>query len=125
MIGIKHKGNFKHLDLFFRRVSKGKLYDTIKPYADLGVQALSAATPKKTGKTANSWSYEIVKLGNTIKIYWTNDNVNQGYHIAILLQYGHGLKGGGYVVGRDYINPAMRPVFDQIADNIWKEVTSV
>lgn len=123
MIGIQHKGNFDNTERFFKKVKSGKLYDAIKPYAELGVIALAAATPKKTGKTASSWSYEIVQAGNTIKVYWKNDNVNKGYHIALLLQYGHGVKGGGYVVGRDYINPAMRPVLDEIANNVWKEIT--
>lgn len=124
MIGIRHKGDFKKTETFFKKVKSGKMFSIIKPYAELGVIALALATPKDTGKTASSWSYEIYQSGSTIKVYWKNDNVVNGYHVALLLQYGHGTRGGGYVVGRDYINPAMRPVFDEIANNVWKEVTS-
>ena len=86
--------------------------------------ALQAHTPVDSGITANSWSYEIKDDGTNLQIIWTNDNVNDGVNIAIILQYGHGTGTGGYVVGRDYINPAMQPTFDKISDRVWKAVTS-
>lgn len=91
-----------------------------------GVEALRSATPKKTGLTAASWSYEIVRGAGHTRIYWKNDNVTRdGQPIAIMLQYGHGTGTGGYVVGRDYINPAIKPVFDSIADKVWEAVTKL
>ena len=89
----------------------------------MGVSALSSATPIDTGKTAASWGYEIESDDDGTRIIWTNSNVNKNVNIAIILQYGHGTGTGGYVQGRDYINPAMQPVFDQIADAVWREVT--
>ncbi len=89
----------------------------------MGVDALSAATPVDTGLTASSWGYEIHSSGATSSIVWTNSNVNDGIPIAILIQYGHGTRSGAYVQGRDFINPAMRSVFDNIANAVWKEVT--
>lgn len=88
-----------------------------------GVAALALATPRDTGATATSWDYEIKRSNGQISIYWTNDNVNKGVNIAVILQYGHGTRNGGYVMGRDYINPAIRPIFDKIAEAAWKEVT--
>lgn len=88
----------------------------------MGVNALAAATPVKTGNTASSWDYKIVEENGKIKIVWTNSNVVKGQQIAILLQYGHVTGNGGYVVGRDYINPALQPIFDDIAKQAWKEV---
>lgn len=86
------------------------------------MEALSKATPVDTGKTASSWSYEIVVTREGYTIYWDNSNVNRGISIALLLQYGHGTRNGGFVEGRDYINPALRPIFDQMADEAWREV---
>lgn len=85
--------------------------------------ALSAATPVDSGVTATSWSYEIIQNGSSISIVWNNSNVQEGINIAIILQYGHGTRNGGYVSGRDYINPALKPIFDKMADAAWKEVT--
>ena len=90
----------------------------------MGVSALESATPVDSGLTASSWDYEIHQSRNSAKIVWTNSNINQGVPIAIILQYGHGTRNGGYVQGRDYINPAIKPVFDRIAEGVWKEVTS-
>lgn len=123
MIGIEHAGSFKNIERFLERSKKRSWKDTLRSYAELGVIALTASTPMRTGKTASSWGYEIVESGSSINIYWTNSNMNQGVNIAVLIQYGHGVKGGGYVQGIDYINPAMRPVFETIADSIWKEVS--
>lgn len=98
--------------------------NVLNKYGQRGVEALSHATPVDTGKTAASWSYEIQESDNSIEIIWSNSNVNKGLNIAILLQYGHGTRNGGYVVGRDYINPALQPLFDELADKAWEEVVS-
>lgn len=94
-------------------------------YGKQGVSALSSATPVDSGLTANSWTYEIENKGDQVTIFWGNTNVNKGVNIAVILQYGHGTRNGGYVAGRDYINPAIRPVFDAIANEAWKEVTKL
>lgn len=92
-------------------------------YGQLGVEALEEATPKRTGKTAASWSYVIEEKGDKVILYWTNDNkTKDGDMIAVLIQFGHATRRGGYVQGRDYINPAIRPIFDDIADKLWKVV---
>ena len=93
-------------------------------YGRKGVEALAAATPRDSGKTADSWSYEIIEEGNSSKIVWKNSNIHDGVVIALLLQYGHGTGTGGYVQGTDYINPAVEGIFRQMADDAWKEVTS-
>ena len=123
MITIHVSGDFKNTEKFFKRVFKSKR-SIIERYAQKGVDALSRATPVDTGNTANSWEYEITEDKGGIRIDWNNTNVNQGQNIAILLQYGHGTRNGGYVIGRDYINPAIRSVFDDIADAVWKEITT-
>lgn len=124
MIKITQKGDFKKTERFLKNVSNDKIFSSLKKYGQIGVQALSDATPVDSGKTASSWDYEIEIGGGSATIYWTNSNINKGVNIAVILQYGHGTRNGGYVVGRDYINPAIKPVFDQIADAVWKEVTS-
>jgi len=96
----------------------------LSKYGEQGVLALSQATPVDSGETANSWSYEIEHTGSGYKLVWKNSHVNKGVPIAIILQYGHGTRNGGYVQGRDYINPALRPIFDGIAEDSWKELTS-
>lgn len=123
-ISFKHKGKFEKTAKFANKVSGGKYLDVLNNLAQIGVEALSAATPVDSGKTASSWSYEIERGAGSTKIIYSNSNVNQNVNIAIILQYGHGTGTGGYVAGRDYINPAMRPVFDQLAEAAWKEVTS-
>ena len=102
---IMHKTNFDH-------------------FGQEGVEALRAATPVDSGKTRDSWYYRITQKGNRVTINWINDNVNEGVNIAIILHYGHGTGTGGYVEGRGYIDPAIQPIFDKIAADIWKEVTS-
>jgi hypothetical protein len=124
MIGITMSGSFDRTEKFLRFIQRGQLYRDLDGYAREGVQALSAATPVESGLTAASWTYRLEIGGAGAKITWLNSNVNKGVPIAIILQYGHGTGTGGYVQGRDYINPAMRPVFDQIADKVWKAVTS-
>lgn len=125
MAGIvfKHKGNLKKTTKFLERTLKGDYLKNLDKFGREGVAALALATPVDTGKTAKSWDYRIEKITDGIKIVWTNSNVNKGVNIAIILQYGHGTGNGGYVQGRDYINPAIRPIFDRIADDAWKEVT--
>ena len=92
-------------------------------YGEKGVSALASATPVDTGKTAESWQYKIEQTKGSIRIYWTNTNVNNGVPIAIIIQTGHGTGTGGYVQGRDYINPAIRPIFDNIANDVWRDIT--
>jgi len=122
MVVFKHKGDFKKTTRFFGKVIKRDYLQDLDRFGREGVAALSAATPVDSGKTAESWGYEIHSSGGSVSIYWTNSNVNDGVPIAVILQYGHGTRNGGYVQGRDYINPAMRPVFDAIAESAWKEL---
>lgn len=108
---------------FLNKVSKLKVRGILEKNGQRGVNALSAATPKESGKTSGAWAYEINETGGGYSITWTNSNINDGVNIAVILQYGHGTGTGGYVEGRDYINPALQPVFDDIAESIWREVT--
>ena len=124
MITFKHTGDFKKTDRFFKKIVKESPIEILKRYGEIGVNALASATPKRTGKTASSWRYEIEETGRGFSIFWINDNVVNGVNIALILQYGHGTGTGGYVAGRDYINPAIQPIFDEIASNAWKEVAS-
>ena len=124
MIVFSQKGNFNKTEKILKKALNADFYKSLERYAQEGVRALSAATPIDSGTTANSWGYEIKKGRNSVNIYWTNSNINNGVNIAVILQYGHGTNGGGYVQGRDYINPAIRPIFDKIAENAWKEVQS-
>lgn len=123
MIGFKQKGDFKNTEKLLRKIAGRNYMKVLSQYGQEGVRALSAATPKDSGLTAASWSYEIKKSEKGFQIIWENSHIEGGYaNIALLLQYGHGTRTGGYVQGRDYINPAIRPVFDKIADRAWKEV---
>lgn len=124
MISFKQKGDFSKTEKFLKK-SLGRDYRSVlEKYARQGVVALSAATPVDTGLTASSWSYEIIQNESGISVEWHNSNINRGVNIALILQYGHGTRNGGYVVGRDYINPALRPIFDDMANAAWREVTS-
>lgn len=97
----------------------------LNKYGVLGVEALSAASPKNSGLMSSQWSYEVVRLGDSsFRLEWHNMDIERGLNVAILVQYGHGTRGGTYVQGRDFINPAMRPIMDSLADDIWKEVTN-
>lgn len=125
MIKLTSRGDFKHTEAFLKAAAKQAILKNLDRYGQIGVDALSAATPVDTGKTAASWSYEIEQRNGTISISWKNSNENQGIPIVVLIRYGHGLKGGGYVQGRDFISPAMQPIFDEIADSVWREVTSL
>lgn len=123
-ISLSWKGDFSKTQTFLQKILKRGYMTILKRYAQKGVDALSEATPRDTGLTAASWGYEIVESADSIAIYFTNSNVKKGhYNVAILLQFGHGTRNGGYVAGRDYINPAIVPIFDKLADDAWKEVT--
>ena len=124
MITFQHKGDFKKTIRFLNAISDFPIRKILEKYGRMGVNALSAATPVDTGKTAASWTYEIEISKDSYTITWLNTNVNNHVNIALILQYGHATRNGGYVAGRDYINPALQPVFDQIAEEAWQEVTS-
>lgn len=123
MIRFRQKGDFSKLNSFFEKVKEAVHLGDLDKYGREGVAALASATPIDTGKTASSWSYEIIRKNGSAMISFNNSNIQNGVPIAIILQYGHGTRNGGWVQGRDYINPAIRPIFDKIADNAWKEVT--
>lgn len=122
MIQCTVRGDFKKTNSFLKRIMKLDFSSLLKKYAEEGVEALFNATPIKTGKTAASWDYEIVKGKDTVSIFWTNSNLENDVPIAVILDYGHGTANGGYVQGRHYISPAIQPVFDKIANAAWKEV---
>ncbi len=124
-ITFKHKGDFSKTGKFFNALLKRDYLNVLEKYGRAGVDALASATPKDSGKTASSWNYEIIHNGKETSIAFVNSNVNKGVNIAIILQYGHGTRGGGYVAGRDYINPAIQPIFDKIASDAWREVTNL
>lgn len=117
-------GGTPNLDRFLYKILNGGPPQAIHTYAQRGVDALRSATPAESGATADSWYYEIEDAGGDYTIWWLNSNQVNGFHIAIGLQYGHGTGTGGWVEGYDYINPALRGIFDEIADAVWKEVTS-
>lgn len=123
MIKIRQKGDFKKLTSFLEKAKEGFNIEILDKYGKKGVAALSSATPIDTGLTASSWFYKIENKNDVAKIEFHNSNIQNGVPIAVILQYGHGTRNGGYVVGRDYINPAIQPVFDELAKNAWKEVT--
>lgn len=125
MIKVRTKGDFSKTEKLLKK-SLGRNYRSVlEKYGEMGVEALASATPIDSGETALSWNYEIIQNGSSLSVIWTNSHIEKGVNIAIILQYGHGTKNGGYVEGRDYINPALRPIFDKLADAAWKEVTSI
>ena len=123
MITFRQKGDFSKLTRYFERVKKAVKLSDLDKYGREGVAALASATPVDTGKTANSWNYKIEYKDGSVSITFNNTNINKGVPIAIILQYGHGTHNGGWVEGRDYINPAIQPIFDKITENAWREVT--
>lgn len=125
MITFRQKGDFSKASLYFERLKEAAKLGVLDKYGREGVAALASATPTETGLTASSWTYEIERKGNSVSIVYKNSNINKGVPIAVILQYGHGTGTGGWVQGRDYINPAIQPVFDRIADEAWKEVTKI
>jgi hypothetical protein len=123
-INISQHGDFSKTFKILKKLSTKSYLKRLSKYGQMGVDALSAATPRDTGKTAESWGYEIHVTDHSVTIVWTNSNVNDWANVAVLIQYGHATRNGGYVQGIDYINPAMKPVFEKIAKEVWVEVTS-
>ena len=121
-ISFTSKGDFSKTIKFLNKVKNVKISNILSKYGKIGVTALSQATPKDSGVTSRSWNYKIEVNNDNASIVWYNTNVVKGVNIAVILQYGHGTRNGGWVEGRDYINPAMKPIFDKIADQVWKEV---
>lgn len=122
MIELSHSGDFSKLQAYLEKLKSPFNLSVLDKYGKRGVKALSDATPVDTGKTASSWYYTISNKKGRVTLSFHNSNVVDGVPIAIILQYGHGTKNGGYVHGRDYINPAVRPIFDEMAETVWKEV---
>ena len=125
MISFRQKGDFSKLNRYLERVKESAKIGVLDKYGREGVAALASATPVETGKTANSWYYEIKRQNRSVSLEFKNSNIKDGVPIAVILQYGHGTGTGGWVQGRDYINPAIQPIFDKIADSAWKEVTKI
>ena len=123
MIRFRHRGDFSKTSRYLERIKNAVGRSDLDKYGRAGVAALMSATPVESGETANSWYYEIERGNSFTRIVVLNSHVNKGVPIAIILQYGHGTGTGGYVQGRDYINPAIQPVFDEIVENLWREVT--
>ena len=125
MITIRQKGDFSKLTSFLEKAKEGVKLGDLDRFGSEGVAALASVTPLESGLTANSWTYEIEHSEGSVTISFHNSNIQNGVPIAIILQYGHGTGTGGWVQGRDYINPAIQPIFDKIAENAWKEVTKL
>ena len=125
MIKFRQKGDFSKLTRFLEKAKENVRIGDLDKYGREGVAALSSATPVDTGTTANSWYYKIENKSGSVKISFYNSNIQNGVPIAIILQYGHGTRNGGWVEGRDYINPAIQPIFDKITNDAWREVTKL
>ena len=125
MITFRQKGDFSKLTRYLEKAKSVVKLSDLDKYGKEGVAALASATPVDTGLTANSWSYEIKHGNGTVSISFKNSNIQNGVPIAIILQCGHGTRNGGWVQGRDYINPAIQPIFDKIANDAWREVTKL
>lgn len=125
MISFRQKGDFSKLTNFLERAKQAVHLSDLDKYGKEGVAALASATPVETGKTANSWYYEITHKNGSVSISFLNSNIQNGIPIAVIIQYGHGTRNGGWVQGRDYINPAIQPLFDKIANDAWREVTKL
>ena len=124
MFRFRHRGSFDNTDAFLKAMQDFVIDRQLNHLAQEGMYALAATTPRDSGLTAQSWGYQVRRQGTNVTITWTNDSKNKGFPVAVMLQYGYGTGTGGYVSGRDYINPTMRPVFDRIADGVWREVRS-
>ena len=124
-VAVKQKGSFKNLEKFLKHYDREKLITILNQLGQEGVVALASATPIDSGITSESWAYNVKVTNTSLGIEWTNDNVRDGVPIAILLQYGHATRNGGYVKGHDFINPAIQPIFDKIANALWWEVTNL
>ena len=125
MIGFRQKGDFSKTTKFLTKLKQNVDISTFEKYGKKGVAALASATPVDSGLTANSWYCKIEKTNDSISLLFCNSNIQNGVPIAVILQYGHGTRNGGWVQGRDYINPAIQPLFDQLANDAWKEVTKL
>ena len=125
MITFRQRGDFSKLTNFMERAKEAVHLGNLDKYGQEGVAALASATPVDTGQTANSWHYKIEQENGSVSIGFYNTNIQNGVPIAIILQYGHATRNGGWVQGRDYINPAIQPIFDKIADTAWREVTKL
>lgn len=125
MISFRQKGDFSKLTRFLERAKEAVKVGDLDKYGQEGVVALASTTPVDSGLTANSWYYEIENKKGSVTISFHNSNIQNGVPIAIILQYGHGTGTGGWVQGREYINPAIQPIFDKIAENAWREVTKL
>lgn len=124
VIRFVQSGSLDKTEKFLKGVQKLDVAKIVQRQAELGVEALAAATPKDTGRTAESWRATVSQNGGGVSITWHNTDIENGFPVAVMLQYGHGTGTGGYVHGRDFINPAIRPIFDKIAEEVWKAVTS-
>lgn len=125
MITFRQKGDFSKLTNYLEQLKEAANIGVLDKYGKAGVAALASATPTDTGETASSWYYEIERQNGSASIIFKNSHVNKGVNVAIILQYGHGTGTGGWVEGRDYINPAIQPIFDKIAEDAWREVTKL
>lgn len=123
-VTISSPGDFNKSKAYLNKLLRMDLAKVAEVQAEIGVKALQRATPRDSGLAASSWGYKITRTATTLRIVWTNSDTENGYPVALMIQYGHGTGTGGYIHGIDYINPAMRPVFDQIAETLWKAVTS-
>lgn len=125
MVKFRQKGDFSHVTKYLVKAKASVKLSDLDKYGQAGVNALASATPVDSGLTANSWNYEIINDNEKVSIVFNNSNIQNGCPIAIILQYGHATKNGGWVEGRDYINPAIQPIFDEITDSAWREVTKL
>ena len=125
MISFRHKGDFRRLSSYLEKAKEFANLGVLDRYGREGVAALASATPRDSGLTASSWRYEIVRSKGSVSVRFLNSNIQNGVPIAIILQYGHGTGTGGWVQGRDYINPAIQPIFDRLANDVWREVTKL
>lgn len=123
MIKVKTSGSFSNMQKFLKRANLMRVEKILNRYGRYGCQRLAAATPVDSGKTAASWTYEVVQKDGAYDLVFLNTNTNKYVNIAIILQTGHATGTGGYVKGQDYINPVLKPIFDALADQVWKEVT--
>lgn len=125
MFSFTSKGSFKNTEAYLRKLAKLDVRSVLEAAGAEGVRALQAATPRDSGVAAESWDYKLAMFNGGARLTWINTDIENGYNVVIGIQYGHGTGTGGYIEGRDFINPAMQPVFDQIAEKVWKAVTSV
>lgn len=125
MFKFKHRGDFRLTEKFLTNAKKFQVKGILSKYGEKGVSALSLATPKDTGLAAMSWSYEIKPSKRGYSLAWSNSNVESGVPVVILIQYGHATQSGTFVQGRDFINPAITPILDQLSEQIWEEVSKL